>query len=798
VLPAGLAKACLRPGLTKTGQRIRFTTLAALAISLAGLLSACESLSPLAREDRQASVLDDLNFEVPKRRPVTRKDDPVGSAAGQAGSGLTQPIIVAGTGPAGQAPGMLADEGEAIYRVNFDNADLREAVASILGETLGLEYLIDPNVSGTVTLGTTEPVTRNALLRMLDFALRMNGAAMIYDGAIVRVVPEEVARTTGLRIGTEPLIGYGITVLPLQFASAANVARTMAAIFTSPGAVVADDRSNSLVLTGSADDRQAMIDLAMTFDVDWMSGKSIGLFPLRNAAPDPVARELEAIFADAIGDVPPSFIRFLPITRLSAVMVVASEAGLLSEAQAWVERLDKGNQSERTIRVYYVKNGKATDLANTLSRVFTGLPAPPSGPTAVVGPTGAFQAAPADGGFQTMTSQPGATGDLAQQSSQDGTGEPPQDPDFVSATSDVAAPDEGAAVLVAGQPTVGGPQTLRVIADAANNSLLIFGTPAEHDAVEKALQRLDILPLQVLIEATIAEVTLNDQLKYGVEYYFNSQRLRGAARGEGLSIAGIGSLLTTGIAPGLNLLINPGDGPDIVITALSALTDVKVISSPQVVVQDNRTALLKVGDQVPVTVQQAVSIEDPDAPLVNSIQYVDTGVILRVTPRINSGGLVTCDVEQEVSSVSSDSLTGVLTPTISIRKIRSTVSVQSGQTVALGGLISESRNDNSTGLPGLSRVPVIGGLFGTKDQGLTRTELIVFITPRVIGSAEDARDVTQELRSRLWSLRSPSTTAPTTSAPTAPGAPQTPSQVPGPPTSLPSPAPVPSSPSPVN
>src|SRR5688572_22504035 len=362
-----------------------------------GFLSACDSLSPLSREDGQSAVLNELQFEVPKTRPTTRKDDPVQAA--QPGSGLTQPIIVAGAARGGQAPGMLADEGDAIYRVNFDNADLREAVASILGETLGLEYLIDPNVNGTVTLGTTEPVTRTALLRMLDFALRMNGAALIYDGQFVRVVPEEVARTTGLRIGTEPLVGYGITVLPMQFASAANVARTMATIFTSPGAVVADDRSNSLVLTGSADDRQSMIDLAMTFDVDWMSGKSIGLFPLRNAAPDPVARELEAIFADAIGDVPPSFIRFLPVTRLSAIMVVSSEPGLLSEAQAWVDRLDKGNQSERTLRVYYVKNGKATDLANTLSRVFTGAAAVPAGPTAVME---TFQA-PVDGGFQTMT-----------------------------------------------------------------------------------------------------------------------------------------------------------------------------------------------------------------------------------------------------------------------------------------------------------------------------------------------------------------------------------------------------------
>jgi len=794
-VPAGFAKASHRPVLTIARRQIKSSAIAGLAMCVAGLLSACESLSPLSREDGQSAVLNELQFEVPKTRPTTRKDDPVQAA--QAGSGLTQPIIVAGAARGAQAPGMPADEGEAIYRVNFDNADLREAVASILGETLGLEYLIDPNVTGTVTLGTTEPVTRNALLRMLDFALRMNGAALIYDGQFVRVVPEEVARTTGLRIGTEPLVGYGITVLPLQFASAANVARTMATIFTSPGAVVADERANSLVLTGSAEDREAMIDLALTFDVDWMSGKSIGLFPLRNASPDPVARELEAIFADAIGDVPPSFIRFLPITRLSAIMVVASAPSLLSEAQAWVDRLDKGNQSERTLRVYYVKNGKATDLANTLSRVFTGAAAVPAGPSAVT-PMGTVQS-PVDSGFQTMTGQPGMTGDIAEPPTADGTGEPPEDPDFVSATSDAPPPDENAMVVVPGQPGAGR-STLRVIADAANNSLLIYATPPEHDAIEKALQRLDILPLQVLIEATIAEVTLNDQLKYGVEYYFNSQRLRGAARGEGLSIAGIGSLLTTGIAPGLNLLINPGDGPDIVITALSALTDVKVISSPQVVVQDNRTALLKVGDQVPVTVQQAVSVEDLDAPLVNSIQYVDTGVILRVTPRINSGGLVTCDVEQEVSSVSSDSLTGILTPTISIRKIRSTVSVQSGQTVALGGLISESRNDNSTGLPGLSRAPIIGGLFGTKDQGLTRTELIVFITPRVIGSAEDARDVTKELRSRLWSLRAPSATAPATTAPAVPGATPAPAPVPGQrqPVLLPPPAPTPSPPSTLN
>jgi general secretion pathway protein D len=651
------------------------------------------------------------------------------------------------TGPGSTS---VLDDQKAIYRVNFDKADLREAASSILGTTLGLDYLIDERVSGTITLETSKPVTQRTLLGMLDSALHMNGAALMYDSNLVRVVPEEVAKSSGMKTGTGEVVGYGATLFPLRYAAAGNVARTMAAIFTAPGAIVADEERNALILTGTAEERQGMIELASTFDVEWLSGRSIGLFPLHNARPEPVVRELEVIFGDATGAVPTGFAQFLPIDRLSAIMVVASDSGQLVQAQAWIGRLDRGSQSERSLRVYYVKNGKASDLANTLTKVFSGVATQPTATDIPAGgsppdvqqqqPSGVITN-PAGGGTGIGVNSQVGNGAMSTTSEGD---------QVVSATTDAQPSDGGGTSpgAIAGNAAPG----LRVIADTANNSLLIMASPAEHQAIEKALQRLDILPMQVLIEVTIAEVTLNDTLKYGVEYYFNNNPT-GALRGTGLSLASIGTLLTNSVAPGLNLLVDTGKGPDVVITALSALTDVKVVSSPQVVVQDNRTALLKVGDQVPVTIQQAVSTLTPDAPVVNSIQYVDTGVILKVTPRINSGGLVTCDVEQEVSSVSSDSLTGVLTPTISVRKIKSTVSVQSGQTVALGGLISETRNDNSSGLPVMSRIPVIGALFGTQENGLQRTELIVFITPRVIGSSEEARDVTLELRSRLQSLR---------------------------------------------
>lgn len=710
------------------------------------LLLLLGSCSPIDNEDRQAGVLDDLNFEVPKERPPTRLDDPLTREESAQGQPLTGPVVVPGRGgtPSPQAT-FTPDDSEAIYQVNFKDADLRESVSSILGTTLALDYLIDSKVSGTFTLSTSKAVTQRQLLNMLDSALHMNDAALLFDGRLVRVVPLEAARQSGLQSGVGEIVGYGATLFPLHYASAGNVARTMAVLFPATGAVIADEQRNALILTGTAEERLGMIDLAKTFDLDWLAGKSIGLFPLRNTGPEPVARELEAIFSDATGGVPTAFAQFLPIERLSAIMAIVSDPEQLARAQAWITQLDHGNQLERSLRVYYVKNGKATDLANTLSKVFSGVAAT-SAPDA-----GGLDALPAPGtqGSTGLPAEQMGDGVETVNNAVEGSPVQSQGAETTVMSEAPAAPEGGVASSTTA--AVGKPG-LRVIADTANNSLLIMASPAEHEAIERALQRLDILPMQVLIEATIAEVTLNDALKYGVEYYFNNNP-RGALRGSGLSLASLGTLLTTSVAPGLNLLIDTGNGPDIVITALSALTDVKVISSPQVVVQDNRTALLKVGDQVPVTIQQAVSTITPDAPVVNSIQYVDTGVILKVTPRVNAGGLVTCDVEQEVSSVSSDSLTGVLTPTISVRKIKSTVSVQSGQTVALGGLISETRTDNSTGLPVLSRIPLIGGLFGTQEQGVQRTELIVFITPRVIGSSEEARDVTLELRSRLQSLR---------------------------------------------
>jgi general secretion pathway protein D len=300
-------------------------------------------------------------------------------------------------------------------------------------------------------------------------------------------------------------------------------------------------------------------------------------------------------------------------------------------------------------------------------------------------------------------------------------------------------------------------ESLRIVADARNNALLIYATPVEYQLIEAAVKKLDIVPLQVLIEATIAEVTLNDALKYGVEWFFNVGNSKFVFRTAEPPIntpsPGPGLILSQ--LPGFSYLLTSND-VSVVLNALTQITDVKVISSPQLLVLDNEPARLQVGDQVPIAVRSSVSVIDPEAPVVNEIEYRDTGVILDIIPRVNASGLVVLDIIQEVSDVvvrpGVQTSTTTTTPTIAQRRIASTVAINSGETIALGGLIRDNTSKSVSGIPLLSDIPVLGNLFKTTSDNVARTELLVLLTPRVVRDRQDARTITEELRSRLRTL----------------------------------------------
>jgi len=642
--------------------------------------------------------------------------------------------------------------------LNFVDADLREVVKSILGDTLGANFVMDPQVQGTVTLQTSQPMPGTSLVSVLESILAVNNAALVESGGMYRVVPADQAirGSGGIRTArTSAAQGPGaqVVAVPLRHISATEVEK-MLAPFAPPGGVLrVDPRRNLVVLGGSRSEVAAMLDVIDTFDVDWLAGMSFGIFQIHSTSAKTMVDELEKVFGDQTEGPLAGVVRFVPVERLNSILVISPRSLYVDRARTWIERLDVGESETPRLYVYYCENSRAEDLAGVLSQVFgqqqgqrpTAELAPGLSPVTLGVQGGDF---PSGGGAQTPPA--GAT--------------PPNQPGGGGPNGGAGGGAPRPAGGDAGVQVGGGSDSVRIIADKVKNALVILAKPSDYRTVESALKRLDVVPLQVLIEATILEVTLNDNLRYGVEWFFKFGSSKVAfSEGPFGRVSSFANNVANASFPGFSYIFTPSESVKVVVNALDAVSTVNVISSPQVFVLDNQAASLTIGDQVPITTRtlaSPISSTTADAfATSNSIEYRDTGVILNVTPRVNAGGLVTMEIVQEVSKVRDVITTAATTtqsqassPTISQRKVETTVAVQGGETVALGGLISDSRTNASDGLPYLSRLPVVGWLFGTKNETAERTELLVLITPRVVGGMEQARQVTQELRGRLRSV----------------------------------------------
>jgi general secretion pathway protein D len=683
--------------------------------------------------------------------------------------------------PKPQPPIGIAEGGT--VTLNFVNAGIREFIDSVLGNTLVTNYTIDPRVQGTITLRTAKPLQRSAVLGVVEDALAMNGAALIQAGGVYKVVPLEdaVSAPAILQQGTAPVEldrGFSLHVIPLRYGSAAALREVLEPFVPSGRALRVDATRNLFIFAGTGPEATDFADLVSIFDVDWMANKSFGLFPLKYADPKNVSAELAHVFAQGGNGSAPGIVDVVPIERLNAVLVITPQRSYLSQARSWIERLDRGVETDRRqLFVYYVQNGRAIELAAVIGEAFAinvGTPGAPSGPSLAPGltpaelsrsPSMTQQSSMGPGGSSFGGGQSSFGGG---QSSFGGGSTPFSGGTSSGATTRRQAPLEttGGTLPTQGFDTAGSgttaEETLRIVPDPRNNALLIYATPAEYETILAALKKLDIVPLQVLIEATIAEVTLNDALKYGVEWFLNF----------GSNTVTFNTSERTTPAPTPDLLLSKFPGytymlamkdVKVVLNALSQITDVKVISSPQLMVLDNQPARLQVGDQVPLAVRTSVSTEvtTTSAPIVAEIEYRDTGVILDIIPRVNASGLVVLDIIQEVSDVAptvvsaaTTTTTQATTPTISQRRIASTVAINSGETVALGGLIRESSNRSVSGVPLLSEIPMVGNLFKTTSDSTQRTELLVLLTPRVVRDRQDARTVTEQLRERLRGLTS--------------------------------------------
>jgi general secretion pathway protein D len=612
--------------------------------------------------------------------------------------------------------------------LNFPNGDVGDVAQAVLGDVLGLSYVIDPSVRATVTLQTGRPVARRDVLGLFEDALRAANLSLVKRGSMYTITTTAQARGEAQVVGGADM-GFGNETVQLKFVSAAELKKLLDPIV--PNAISqVDPVSNTLVVSGNTAQRQSVRELVQQFDVDWLRGMSFALFIPQRTDSRLIAPELDKLL-NSPGAPTNGMVRLISMERLNGILAISSQVQYLADVRRWVEVLDReGESNERKLFVYRVQNGRSADLARTLVTAFGG--APNGG----------------QGGPQTTQPQAGQPSPIASFT--------PNAASSTQSTSSLANPPAVATAMpsnqagssaVAGAVTLsmGGPGAITISSDEANNAIVVFATPREYAVVEDALRRLDILPLQVLIEAAITEVTLNDDLRYGVQWFFES----GEGRGR-LTNNKAGKLTPT--FPGFSFLYNNGSSIRATLDALAGVTKINVVSAPKLMVLNNQTASLQVGDQVPVVTGSAVGTLTPNAPIVNEVEYRDTGVILRVTPRVNSGGLVLLDIAQEVSDVTQTNSSNIESPTIQQRKFASTIAVQDGQTISLGGLIRDSRTQGRSGIPVLSQIPVVGGLFGVHDSTVRRTELLVLLTPRVIRNPEEARAITDELRDKIRSV----------------------------------------------
>ena len=697
------------------------------------LLAACqlpvlESLTPLAAPAKLQSAEPRVNSDIPGNRNLRTSFEARGTAVG--------PLLASPPGtPASQAGDIT---------LNFVDTDIREIVRVVLGETLKLNYTIDPGVQGTATLEIGKPVPRSVLLSLLETLLNQNGATLVERGGVYRIMPAGGGAALASVAGPEG-VGSGTEVVPLRFASAKDLAKVIEPYVAEGSKITADPGRNALLVSGPAAVRRTLLDMVRAFDIDMLAGQSYALFPVRDSTPTKLAGELEKAFrADGEGPLA-GMLRILPMERVNAVLVVSSQPRYIDEAKRFISLARRAEDTTaRTWHVYYVQNGQSADLENLLQRAFTpgavtaqpatqpGATAPGAerlrlstgaNPSARPGASSTFGGT--GGGLTTAAAMPAAT------SSEAGT---------------AAAENTSPEAQMAGE---GAENRVRIIANRRNNALLVYATPNEYAVIEGMLRKIDIIPLQVLIEATIAEVTLNDNLSYGTQFFLGHQvagtlSFGNAAPSTAAAAKGAAVAFATNF-PGFVL----NNGIREAINALAKVTQLKVLSAPQITVMDNEPARLQVGALVPIIVQSSQSTITANAPIVNSVEYRDTGVIMLVTPRVNSGGLVTLDISQEVSDVASTTSSNIDSPTFNQRLIRTRVAVQDGQTVGMAGLIRDNDSQGNSGIPLLKDIPLLGSLVSSQVNTRERTELLVLITPHVVKDQRDALALTEDLRNGL-------------------------------------------------
>ncbi|WP_457318062.1 type II secretion system secretin GspD [Stenotrophomonas sp. P5_B8] len=665
--------------------------------------------------------------------------------------GAPQAVIRRGTGTminrsaAAAASPSLSQAGNGTATFNFEGESVHAVVKAILGDMLGQNYVIAPGVQGTVTLATPKPVSSAQALNLLEMVLGWNNARMVYSGGRYNIVAADQALAGTVAPSTAPASsarGFEVRVVPLQYISATEMKKVLEP-YARPNAIVnVDSGRNVITLGGTRSELENYLRTVEIFDVDWLSGMSVGVFPIQTGKAEQVSADLEKVFGEQSKTPSAGMFRFLPLENANAVLVITPQARYLDQIQQWLERIDSAGGSARLFS-YELRYVKAKDLAERLAEAFAnenGRSGRGSSSSLAPGATQMELGSNRDNALNNSTM--GNTGSSNGSGLGDGTMSLPQ---RQSGNASFSLEVKG--------------DTVGVSAVEETNTLLVRSTPQAWRSIREVIEKLDVMPMQVHIEAQVAEVALTGDLSYGVNWFFEEavnapveSGGAGLASALGRSIWGSTSGVVGSSGVGWTFL---GKNAAAVISALDKVTNLRLLQTPSLFVRNNAEATLNVGTKIPInSVSVNTGVGDNTY---SQVQYLDTGVILKVRPRITRDGVVFLDIVQEVSSAGAtpngcDATKTTCNPPINTRKISTEAAVQSGDTIMLAGLITDSNEDGSNGVPGLSRIPVVGALFGRKTQKSARTEVIVLLTPTIVRNAQESRNLTDEYSSRFRAM----------------------------------------------
>jgi general secretion pathway protein D len=749
-----------------------------LSFALATLLAGCSTL-PQPSDDGalQREALAGTEKPVPQPLSVGTENPPV--------TPVPQPEVSTGTGEFVKGVGLAKPKpvaaGAGTVTFNFENQPVESVVKAILGDLLHENYSIVPGVQGNISFSTSQPVTTDQALPILETMLSWTNNALVHSNGRYVVMPSKEAVPGNLvpSLGASGLPGgLQARLFPLHFISATEMQKLIKPFARPDATLLADATRNVLVMAGTPTELDNYQRTVATFDVDWLRGMSVGVFALQRAQVKELTPQLDTLFGEKGNTPMAGMLRFIPIERTNSLVVISPQPAYLDEVKTWIDRIDRGGGNEPQLYVYDVRNVQASDMADYLSDIYGGGSGGGKGGDrgGKVGPglssgTLGGDSSLGNSGGSGLGSNTGAFGNSSSASSTGMSSGLSTSTGFGSSTTGTSGSTGG--LGSSGYGSAGGSgdsgdsgqtghhssattdEGVRITSVDDNNQLMVRCRPAQWVEIEEAIKRLDTVPLQVQIETRILEVTLNGSFQFGVQWY-----LEGLVGGTNGSVGQPGNNQQIALGNGGNVYSPANDSffysfvNNNIAVALHAMEisgNTKVLSAPSLVVLNNQKAHIEVGDQIPIT-QTFVNTDANTDNTIGQVEYKDTGVILNVRPRVNPGGLVYLNVSQVVSTPGiKDTTTGNFP--IQQREVATQVAVQSGQTVLLGGLIKQDEATTDTGIPGLNHLPVVGRLFGSTSRDRNRTELIVLITPRVITNGDEAKDVTDEYEKKFESLR---------------------------------------------